>query len=484
MTRNCTILARLCALLIIAAAPSLRAAPPAAETGVPGESLAGEWLGSLAIGPTSLRLALHVQADPQGKLSATLDSLDQGALGIPVDGVRVDDREVELTLSSIGGSFRGTLNQDGSALAGDWKQGGNGIPLTFYRRAEPATLARPQDPVPPFPYEAREVVFRNDKAGIDLSGTLLIPEGEGPFPAVVFVSGSGPQDRDEALMGHRPFLVIADALARRGIASLRYDDRGFGKSQGDHMGSTVGEFADDAAAAVAFLSRQEEADTNAIGIVGHSEGGLIGPMAAQRGADIDFLVLLAPPGVPMDQLLVRQGQDIGRLSGVDESLLARLIEAQRAELELIKDPELNREQLKRALWQRWDAQRDSLTEAERQQLQLSDEQVKGNIELVATPWFRSLMRIDPAEPLSLITQPVLALFGEKDVQVAPGPNAEGARAALARAGNEDVAIETLTGLNHLFQSSHTGAIAEYGQIEETFSPAALERIADWIQERF
>ena len=256
----------LAATTLVAQAP----VPPAKP--VPGEGAAGEWLGALDVGSVKLRLALHVEKKDDGSLGAVLDSIDQKAK-IPVDTAVFEGRTLRLTLKAIGGSYEGTLNADGSALQGTWSQGGRTLPLTFDRQEKAFALNRPQEPKGPFPYASREVTFQSEAGGVQLAGTLLLPPGEGPFPAVALVTGSGPQDRDETLMGHKPFLVIADALARRGIASLRWDDRGAGASAGDHMGSTVDDFAADARAAVAFLRSRPEVDGNAIGIVGHSEGG-------------------------------------------------------------------------------------------------------------------------------------------------------------------------------------------------------------------
>lgn len=216
----------LCLLAFALPAASLQAAP------IPGEGVTGEWLGALDVGSVKLRLALHVEKKDDGSLGAVLDSIDQKAK-IPVDTVTFEGRTLRLTLKAIGGAYEGTLNADGSALQGTWSQGGQSLPLTLDRQEKAFTLNRPQEPKAPFPYTSREVTFQSEAGGVKLAGTLLLPQGQGPFPAVALVTGSGPQDRDETLMGHKPFLVIADALARRGIASVRWDDRGAGASGGD-----------------------------------------------------------------------------------------------------------------------------------------------------------------------------------------------------------------------------------------------------------
>jgi pimeloyl-ACP methyl ester carboxylesterase len=362
-------------------------------------------------------------------------------------------------------------------MEGTWTQGGRGLPLTLERTDEPFELSRPQTPEPPFPYASREVTFENEADGVTLAGTLLTPDGEGPFPAVLFVSGSGPQDRNETLMGHEPFLVIADHLARHGIASLRYDDRGVAASTGEHMGSTVTDFAEDAAAGVAFLAAQPKIDGDAVGILGHSEGGLAGPHAAALNDEIDYLVLLAPPGVPLTELLKRQGADQMRLQGMDDATVEMVTAAQVEDLALVADESVSDEALREELRKRTKARMETLGDAA-EAMGLTEETAEQSIAQASTPWFRSLMRADPAVYLRQAEVPVLALFGGKDSQVAAEENAEALREA-----RPDADIRILPGLNHLFQHAETGGIDEYSQIEETVAPEVLEAITEWIGER-
>jgi hypothetical protein len=453
------------------------------EEPVPGEGMIGDWLGALQVGPVTLRLALHVEEAANGALNAVVNSVDQGVV-IPADAIALDDeRRVRLVLDRVAASFTGRMHDDGSAIAGTWVQGGQELPLTLHRLAAPFALKRPQEPEPPFPYSSRNVTFES-AGGVTLAGTLLIPEGEGPFSAVALVSGSGAQDRNEALMGHKPFLVIADHLARRGIASLRWDDRGAGQSTGDHTGSTVPEFAADVEAAVAFLADQPAVDRGAIGIVGHSEGGLSGPIAAVGNDRVAFLVLLAPPGVPMRTLLVQQARDIYAQQGVGAEMIDRLLAMQTEDLELVEDSSLTDEQLQERLRAKAEARRGQLSAEEWARLGVDDTAIERGIAIATTAWFRSLARQDPADHLREIGVPVLALFGERDIQVAAGENAEAVRKALAAGQNPDHDVRILPGLNHLFQHAGTGGMEEYGVIEETFAPEALAAIGDWIASRF
>jgi uncharacterized protein len=466
------------------AAPDSPPAPTPAAKPVPGEGAAGEWLGTIDAGPVKLRLALHVEKKSDGSLGALLDSVDQGAK-IAVDAVIFEGGKLRLDLKAIGASYEGTLNGDGSALEGVWSQGGQQRPLTFHRLEKAfAGVNRPQMPKGPFPYESREVTFQSGAGDVRLAGTLLLPQGKGPFPAVALVTGSGPQDRDESLMGHKPFLVIADALARRGIASLRWDDRGTGASGGDHMGSTVDDFAADARAAVAFLRSRPEVKSSAIGIVGHSEGGLTGPMVAVADSSVAFLVLLAPPGEPLKSLLMRQTRDLYRLQGLDQKLIDRALAAQAEDLELIADPALTVDQIQEKLRASAKIRRQQFTDEERARLGVDSEMIEQSIRVSTTPWFRSLIRQDPAVYLRGVKIPVLALFGEKDFQVEPRVNAEAVRAALTAGGNPNHEVRSLPGLNHLFQHAGTGSIEEYSTIEETFAPEALDTIGNWIGARF
>ena len=463
-----------------AAGEGAKAAGAAAEAA--GEGVAGEWLGVLSVGPMKLRLALGVRTAEDGTLAARLDSLDQGA-EVPVASVAFEGRTVRLGMPAAAAAYEGTMSADGGAIEGTWTQGGRALPLTFERQAERAALVRPQEPKPPFPYESREVTFRNQGAGLRLAGTFVVPAGEGPFPAVLFVTGSGPQDRDEMLMGHRPFLVIADHLARRGIASLRFDDRGFGGSEGDHMASTVADFATDVEAGLGFLTARAEVDGGAVGILGHSEGGVTGPRVAAASDAVRFLVLLAPPGVPLDDLVLRQAADVLRLRGVDEALIERAVRIQGVHLGLVRDESLSGEDLAARLLDRAATLRTEYDEEERAILGLDEAAVEQTIGVSTTPWFRSLMRLDPAVYLRRIDVPVLALFGEKDVQVAAEENADALRIALRAAARDDVDVRVLPDLNHLFQHAETGGIDEYGTIEETTAPQVLELIAGWIAER-
>ena len=427
----------------------------------------GDWLGTLDTGMAKLRLALHI-ANTEDGLTATMDSLDQGANGMPVTTITQNGSSLKFEMKAIGGAYDGNIGKDLQSFEGMWTQGGRSWPLVFKRvkNASELELRRPQNPVKPYPYREEEVSYNNPAANIKLAATLTIPPGKGPFPAVLLIAGSGPHDRDESLMGHRPFLVLADYLTRKGIVVLRADKRGAGKSSGSYASATMADFSSDADAGVAYLKTRAEVDPRKIGLVGHSEGGLVAPMAAAHNSEIAFVVMMAGPGVPGDQILPEQLQLIEEASGKSHDAAAKDAADEREILALVEK----------------DQDDVTLEKALREKLagKVPEAQIGSQIKMVSSPWFRNLLRYDPASALSKVTCPVLDINGEKDLQVPPEQNLPPIRKALEAAGNKNFEVDELPGLNHLFQTAKTGGINEYSQIEETMSPVALERIAIWI----
>ncbi len=448
---------------------------------------AGSWQGSLAVGPgIELPLVVHLTPGDDGDWTATLDSPAQGATGIPVASVTWDDGRLRLEIPAIGATYDGRLDAEGR-FDGTFSQGGMNLPLLLERTEDPGSLLpRPQHPEPPFPYREDDVRFPNPEAGIQLAGTLTLPEGDGPWPAVVMVTGSGPQDRDETILGHKPFLVIADHLTRAGIAVLRYDDRGVAESEGDFSAGTTLDFAGDAAAAVDFLVEHPEVDPTRIGIVGHSEGGLIAPIVAGE-RDVAFVVLLAGTGVDGGAVLLQQAEAISRTMGVSDEGVARILDFQRAMQVILRDeedPDARREALEALL----EGMIESMDPQERVEQGIpeggEDDWVQMQLATGASPWFREFVLLDPQRYLERLDVPVLGLFAELDLQVLPEPNRAAMAEALDRAPTDDLTLMVLPGLNHLFQTAETGAPSEYALIEETFAPLALDTVRDWILERF
>jgi len=458
----------------------LGAAPLGAQA-LPDAAWVGSWLGELKAGAVTLRIVFTI-ASTDGALSATMDSPDQGAKGIPVSAVTVTADAIRLEVKVANAWYAGTLTTDGKSIDGTWNQGGAVFPVLLSRLPGAFTLERPQDPKPPFPYTAQDVTFPNQKAGVQLAGTLTIPAGKGRFPAVVLVTGSGPQNRDEAIMGHKPFAVIADFLSRNGIAVLRYDDRGVAGSKGSFAGSTTLDFADDAEAAFGYLAARPEVDPKRVGILGHSEGGLIAPIVAARNPAVGFIVLLAGPGVRGDQLILAQGDALARAAGTDaatadwsHALNAKLYQI----IEQPGDPAANAAEAKDTLL----AGIDSAPKLTDQERQTAKAQADNSIAQLSSAWFRLFLSLDPATYLSHVTVPVLALNGTLDLQVPPDLDLPAIQAALTTAGNKHYTLMKLDGLNHLFQHATTGLPDEYGKLTETFAPEALSAIRDWILAR-
>lgn len=444
------------------------------------------WSGSVEL-PGAMKLDFSVEL---GKDSGTISIPMQGAKDLPLDGVSVSDKELKFSIKQAGAFWELKISDDGKSATGLLKQGGAELKTTMKRLAAGETVAkelkRPQEPKPPFPYEALEVTFENKSANATLAGTLTLPKGSGPFPCAVLVTGSGPQDRDEALLGHKPFLVLADHLTRHGIAVLRYDDRGVGKSTGKFHLATSNDFADDALAAVEFLKSRKEVDGKRIGIVGHSEGGVIAPICAARSKDVAFIVLLAGTGISGADLLPIQLRLIAVATGTPAEEAERQSRESGAIFAMMvagkSDAEL-KDAIRVAVLKQLaiDPETKDLPEAER--AKRADQLVEEQAGELLSPWFRRFLLLDPRENLRRVTCPVLALNGEKDLQVPPKPNLPEIEKALAEAGNKDVTIRELPGLNHLFQTCKTGAPTEYPEIEETFAPLALEAVSNWIRKR-
>ena len=468
------------------AAPLLAAltiSPAVAQPRPLADRVVGNWEGALAVSALSLRLAFTVQKDPAGALAGILTSIDQGGTQFPFTVSLPGDSLVRFEVAAIGGAFAGKPSADGDSLDGAWSQGGGTLPLKLRRVVQITTPRRPQEPRGPFPYSAQEVTFTSADSGVTLAGTLTLPPGTGPHPAVILVTGSGAQDRDESLLGHKPFAVLADHLTRQGIAVLRFDDRGEGRSTGRFVGATSADFARDVLGGVRYLRSRREVAPGKIGVLGHSEGGMIAPLVAVESADVAFLVLLAGTGVPGDSILVAQGSLIARASGAPDAAVARQRDVQSRMFAAVRaggDTMAMREKLREITRELL----ASLTDEEQRAAGATPQAMEQQVQMVSSPWFRWFLTYDPRPVLRRVRVPVLAINGGLDLQVPPKENLAAIEAALRAGGNRDVRTIEFPGLNHLFQTATTGAPTEYGLIEETMSPAVLNAVAAWILERF
>ena len=431
----------------------------------------GLWQGAVETHGMRLRFQLHVSHDPEGQLIAALDSLDQGVSGLPANRVTLKDSTFHFEIPAVAGVFEGSLNAAKNSLGGTWSQtGADSLTLELKRSDQTLELRRPQNPVKPFPYIEQEVSFESPGTGVTLAGTLTLPKGTGPFPGVLLIAGSGPQDRDNSIANHRPFLVIADALTRHGIAVLRYDKRGVGKSTGSTDGATTMDLAADSAAALAYLKSRKEVDPARIGLLGHSEGAIIAPYLAKNSKEVAWLVLLAAPATTGEETLLNQSEMIGRTGGLSDDQLEGSLGFDKAAYALVrqeKDPAALSEKLIKLV------KETGLDSA------LPPAALETQLRMLTSPWFRFFLDYDPAPNLKAVKCPVLALYGQKDLQVPPKANLPLLQKALQETGNTRADVRELPELNHLFQRAYTGTPAEYSAIEETFSPETLKAVADW-----
>ncbi|HET7107357.1 MAG TPA: alpha/beta hydrolase [Candidatus Acidoferrum sp.] len=450
------------------------------ETGAvarkPGDAISpveGLWQGAVETHGMRLRFQLHISHDTEGSLIAALDSLDQGVTGLPANHVALKDSIFHFEIPSVAGVYEGSLNPTKNVISGKWSQtSADNLPLDFKRSDQTLELRRPQTPARPFPYIEEEITFSGGTQGIVLAGTLTLPKGEGPFPAVLLIAGSGPQDRDESLANHHPFLLIADALTRRGIAVLRYDKRGVGKSTGNPDIATTLDLASDANLALAFLKSRKEVDAARIGLLGHSEGAIIAPYLAGRSKDVNWLVLLAAPATNGEKTLLNQSELIGRAGGLSDEQLDASLGFDQAAYALVrkeKDPNVLAEKLV------------GLVKESGLDAALPPAALETQLRMLASPWFRFFLDYDPLPNLKTVRCPVLALYGQKDLQVSPKANLPLLQKAFHDSLNQQLETRELPELNHMFQHAYTGTPAEYAAIEETFSPEALILIADWAK---
>jgi pimeloyl-ACP methyl ester carboxylesterase len=446
-------------------------------------NFSGIWNGSLNVAG-SLRLVLHVQQQQDGTYTASLDSPDQNAAGIKCDKATADGNTFTFTIDKLRVSYTGNLIND-TTLSGTFTQGAS-LPLDFHRTEVPFVakpIVRPQTPKPPFPYKSEEVIYNSN--GLQYGGTLTIPEGKGRFPAVVLITGSGQQDRDETIFHHKPFAVLADALTRDGFIVLRVDDRGMGNSTGDFSNSTTADFANDVNASVNYLKSRTEVNDKRIGLLGHSEGGMIAPMVASQRSDIKFIVLLAGPGVKIVDLMAEQNAAVEKSLGINTALADSFKPFYKTILENSNTTSDTTQLFQKTMQSLNDfaAGKDS-NSLKTLHIYTANERELYAHELVRAfnqPWFKYFLQFDPKPYLTNLKKvKVLALNGSKDIQVIASQNLPAIRNDLMEGKTKHFEVKEIPGLNHLFQTCTKCSVAEYGELEETFSPVALQTIIDWL----
>lgn len=446
------------------------------SSSVSAQDISGTWHGKLSIPTGSLTIVFHISHTEQGAYVTTLDSPDQGANGIKTQTTSFNDSTLIIQIPVIHASYKGKLNSD-NTINGTFTQG-MPLPLNL-KKGEASRPKRPQEPQPPFPYRSEEVTVRNERDGINLAGTLTLPEKGTKFPAVVMVTGSGAQNRDEEIMGHKPFFVIADYLTRNGIAVLRCDDRGTAASQGTHATATNEDFATDTEAMVNYLRSRKEINAKKIGIIGHSAGGIIAFIVAKKDPSIAFVVSLAGAGVRGDSLMLKQVELISKSQGMPDAVWQGMKPSIRNRYAILQQTDKTPEELQKELYA--DVTKTMSPE------QLKDlntiQQLSAQISSMTSPWYLHFMRYDPGQDLKKLKCPVLALNGKKDIQVDAVMNLTAIQKRITGNGNKNVTVKAYPNLNHLFQTCEKGTLTEYGQLEETINPEVLKDIIEWIRKQ-
>jgi len=434
-------------------------------------AIEGTWQGAIETGNMRMRIQLHISHDQAGGLIASVDSLDQSIQGIPASRVSEKGSDIKLELPAFDAEYTGTMNAAKSSIAGTWNQNGNTEKLDFRRSDRILELRRPQNPAKPYPYKVEEVSLAAADGKANLAATLTLPQSNAPFPAVLLLGGSGPNDRDETTAAHKTFLVLSDFLTRRGIAVLRYDKRGIAQSTGDYAAATLEDFAQDAQSAFAYLKSRKEVDVRRLGIIGYSEGGILAALVATRSTDVSWLVLLGTPVTTGERTLLRQSELIARTGGLPEEQITRSLEFDRNAYAVVreeKNPEAMEQRLNVLV------ERSGLSQA------MPPAALQAQIRAMSSPWFRDFLIYDPEPVLEKVQSPVLALSGDRDLQVDSTENVPLLRKAYETSGNKDFTVVEIEGVNHLFQTAQSGSPALYGAIEETMAPAVLTVVGNWI----
>lgn len=437
------------------------------------QEIIGSWKGELEVPGTKLPLIFNIRQNGTG-LSTTMDSPMQGAKDMPTDNTSFINKELIVDAKKFGISYKGKLENE--TITGSFIQGGASLPLNLSRRKEgESVLNRPQTPKPPFNYTIEEVSFTNPTDKNTLAGTLTTPSNKKDFPVVVLISGSGQQNRDSEIFGHKSFWVIADDFAKKGIGVLRVDDRGTGGSNGINMDVTTQNFAGDTNSAVEFLAQKGFKN---IGLIGHSEGGIIAPMVASKNPKVKFVISMAGPGVPIEELMVLQANAIAKASGATEEELKSGEETNRKIYSLIKN--YNGNNLTGEVQKLFASEIQKMPKEQQPDAMEIDKITLAEAKKVTISWYIYFLKINPDAYWSKLQIPVLALNGSKDLQVISKENLAGIKASLEKAKNKRFETLEYPNLNHLFQEAKTGTVEEYAQIEQTISPQVLDKMSSWI----
>lgn len=465
-------------LLLIILSLTISLAMPAQKS----TKLFGTWEGKINVG-ISLRLVFNFTKDSAGNITGTAYSPDQGNKEIPCSDIYIQNDSIFLGIQSLKVSYAGKFIND-STIKGKLTQGQT-VDLTLQKVLQATKLSRPQSPHPPYPYLNEDVEFDNPDKTLHYGATLTIPKGKGPFAAMILITGSGAQNRDEEIFEHKPFAVIADYLTRQGFMIMRVDDRGIGTSSGDFSKATTADFVTDVSTSLNYLKNRKEVDLKRLGILGHSEGGMIAPMVASQRNDINFIILLAAPGEKISTLMEKQNVDILKSAGVsneaaeDYGKLYHNMVSVFLEAKTTGEAETNLAGVVNE-WKKNTPKDIVIATTGIMNDTTQQNFIKGLSATLNSPWYKYFLQFDPRPYLTKLNCKVLALNGEKDLQVSSKDNLAAINTALKKSNSPSYEVKEMPGLNHLFQDCNKCTLNEYSELEETFSPRALHIISEWL----
>jgi pimeloyl-ACP methyl ester carboxylesterase len=454
-----------------------------------GQTSITKWSGILNAGGRKVEMILNMLPDTNGTFKSSWDIPAQKVKALSSTKTEWKNSSLAIEIKWIAAGFTGELSEDGKKITGNWGQAGQQFPLVLEPYVEGKNIPvveKPQTPKAPFSYESREFVYQGAKTKLTYGATLTYPKEGGKHPFIVLITGSGAQDRDEAIFDHKPFAVLADFLTKNGFAVMRVDDRGVGKSNGVFQASTTGDFALDVEEHLNFAKQLPEVDSTKMGLLGHSEGGLIAPMVAARNKSVAFVILMAGPGVDIPELMAAQNEMVLKSVGVSTEAIQAYLPLYKGLMKTINEASSKSEATSKSteLVQDWFTKTDKTIV--KNTTNISSEAdiktfVNPFVESLSTKWWKYFISYRPAPALEKLQIPVLAMNGSADIQVPAEANLKGIQAALKKAGNKRLTLKKFDGLNHMFQKCKACTVAEYGDLETTIEPEVLSYLQNWLE---
>lgn len=452
------------------------------------QATVSNWTGILNAGGQKIELRLHLVQNPDKTYSSNWDVPAQKAMGITSSKTQLENNQLSIEIKMIGASYTGKINAEGNAIEGSWGQSGMSFPLHMepLKEGQAATIiAKPQTPKPPFNYASEDIEYKGVQTQLNYGATLTYPKDNAKHSLVILITGSGRQDRDETIFDHKPFAVIADYLTKKGFAVLRVDDRGAGKSTGDFSKSTTADFALDVEEHIRYAKTLAMIDTTKIGLLGHSEGGLIAPMVAARNKSVAFIILMAGPGIEIAELMAVQNEMVLKSAGISQQAIDAYIPLYKQLMKTIivmdkkEDAILTSKSIVKEWFDKTDKNLVKLTTNISTEADI-DKFATSMAETLSTNWWKFFAAYNPQPNLQKVKCPVLALNGSADIQVPAAVSIKGIETALKKGGNKHFVTKQFEGLNHLFQKCNKCTVQEYGELETTIEGEVLETIGNWL----